>query len=588
MSVYRTHFCGDLSKELEGQQVTINGWVHSRRDLGGLIFLDIRDRSGVVQVVFNPEISSEAAKIADQVRNEYVLSITGKLVARDPETVNPQLKTGDIEVIGEKIHLFNDAKTPPFSVRDKVEVDESVRLKYRYIDLRRPKMQESLIIRHKVMQSLRRFLDQNGFLELETPMLTKSTPEGARDYLVPSRVHPGEFYALPQSPQIFKQLFMVAGLERYFQITRCFRDEDLRADRQPEFTQLDIEVSFMPQETFFSMMEEMFQTLFQEVLGVSLSTPFPRLTYQEAMDRYGSDKPDLRFGMELVDLSDIFQETSFKVFQSTLQMGGKIKAINVKGQAHWSRKEIDNWGKVASDLGAKGLAWIAFKEDGVKGSIAKFVTENELAKVKERTEAEIGDLLFFVADKPEVVASVLGGLRLQLGNHLDLIDRSQFAFTWVVDFPLLEYSEEDQRYYAMHHPFTMPLSEDIPLLDTDPEKVRANAYDLVLNGYELSSGSKRIYQRDLQEKIFQVLNISEEEREAKFGFLLEAFEYGAPPHMGIAFGLDRIVMIMAGRNNLRECIAFPKTASASCLMTKAPSKVDEKQLKELNIKILNE
>lgn len=585
MSVYRTHFCGELTKEHQESQVTINGWVHSRRDLGGLIFLDIRDRSGIVQVVFHPENTPEAAAIADQVRAEYVVSIKGKVVERSEETVNPLMKTGEIEIIASEVHVFNSAKTPPFQVKDRVEVDESIRLKHRYLDLRRPKMQETMIIRHKAMQSFRRFLDQRGFLEMETPILTKSTPEGARDYLVPSRVHAGEFYALPQSPQLFKQLFMVAGMERYFQIARCFRDEDLRADRQPEFTQLDMEVSFLPLDEFFSLLEEMIATLFQEVLGVQIPTPFPRMPYQEAMNRYGSDKPDIRFGMELVDLSDVFQATEFKVFRSTLDNAGQIKAINVKGQAGWSRKEIDEWGKVASQLGAKGLAWLAFKEDGVKGSIAKFVTPEELAGLKEKTGAETGDLLFFVADKPAVVADVLGGLRLRLGKELDLIDQSQFAFTWITEFPLLEYSEEDGRYYAMHHPFTMPMEEDIPLLKTEPGRVRAQAYDMVLNGYEIGGGSHRIYQREVQEIMFEVLGITAEEAKEKFGFLLEAFEYGAPPHLGVAFGVDRIVMIMAGRNNLREVIAFPKTASATDLMTKAPSVVVEEQLEDLHIAV---
>ncbi|WP_044642261.1 aspartate--tRNA ligase [Risungbinella massiliensis] len=585
MSVYRTHFCGELTKEHQESQVTINGWVHSRRDLGGLIFLDIRDRSGVVQVVFHPENTPEAAAIADQVRTEYVVSITGKVVARSEKTVNPQMKTGEIEIIASDIHVFNSAKTPPFQIKDRVEVDESIRLKHRYLDLRRPKMQDSMIIRHKAMQSFRRFLDQRGFLEMETPILTKSTPEGARDYLVPSRVHAGEFYALPQSPQLFKQLFMVAGMERYFQIARCFRDEDLRADRQPEFTQLDMEVSFLPLDEFFSLLEEMIATLFQDVLGVQIPTPFPRMPYQEAMDRYGSDKPDIRFGMELIDLSDVFQATEFKVFRSTLDNAGQIKAINVKGQDGWSRKEIDEWGKVANHLGAKGLAWLAFKEEEVKGSIAKFVTPEELARLKEKTGAETGDLLFFVADKPAVVADVLGGLRLRLGKELDLIDQSQFAFTWITEFPLLEYSEEDGRYYAMHHPFTMPMVEDIPLLKTEPGRVRAQAYDMVLNGYEIGGGSQRIYQREVQEMMFEALGITPEEAKEKFGFLLEAFEYGAPPHLGVAFGVDRIVMIMAGRNNLREVIAFPKTASATDLMTEAPSVVAEDQLEDLHIAI---
>jgi aspartyl-tRNA synthetase len=584
-SIFRTHQALECTKEKIGERVTLNGWVQKRRDLGGLIFLDLRDRSGVVQVVFHPDISPEATRLADQVRSEYVLAITGKIAARDPENVNPKMETGEIEILGEEVHIFNPAKTPPFPIRDNTDVDEAVRLKYRYLDLRRPKMQQTMLIRHRAMQSVRRFLDERGFIELETPILTRSTPEGARDYLVPSRVHEGAFYALPQSPQLFKQLFMVAGMERYFQFARCFRDEDLRADRQPEFTQIDIETSFLPMEKFLPMMEEMVATLFKETIGVEVPTPFPRITYREAIERYGSDKPDLRFGMELVDLSDELRESSFKVFSGTIQNGGQVKAINVQGCAGWSRKEVDQWGKIAESLGAKGLAWLAFKEEGIKGSVAKFLSPEEIEAIAGKTKAETGDLLFFVADRPQVVANVLGELRLRLGKELNLMAENEYKFAWVTEFPLLEYSEEDGRYYAMHHPFTMPLEEDIPLLDTDPGKVRAKAYDMVLNGYEIGGGSQRIYQREVQEKMFKALGITSKEAKEKFGFLLEAFEYGAPPHGGIAFGFDRIVMLLAGRNNLRECIAFPKTASATCLMTEAPSPVDEKQLEELHIQI---
>ncbi|MBA4543186.1 MULTISPECIES: aspartate--tRNA ligase [Thermoactinomyces] len=584
-SVFRTHQARECTKEKIGERVTLNGWVQKRRDLGGLIFLDLRDRSGVVQIVFQPEVSPEAARLADQLRSEYVVSITGTIAARDPENVNPKMETGDIEIIGEEVHIFNPAKTPPFPIRDNSDVEEAVRLKYRYIDLRRPKMQETMLIRHRAMQSVRRFLDERGFIELETPMLTRSTPEGARDYLVPSRVHEGSFYALPQSPQLFKQLFMVAGMERYFQFARCFRDEDLRADRQPEFTQIDIETSFIPPETFLAMMEEMVATLFKETIGVDVPVPFPRMSYREAIERFGSDKPDLRFGMELVDLSDELRDSSFKVFSGTIQNGGQVKAVNVKGCAGWSRKEVDQWGKTAESLGAKGLAWLSFKEEGVKGSVAKFLTPEEIDAIAGKTKAETGDLLFFVADRPQTVANVLGELRLRLGKALNLIPENEYKFVWITEFPLLEYSEEDGRYYAMHHPFTMPLEEDIPLLDTDPGKVRAQAYDMVLNGYEIGGGSQRIYRREVQEKMFKALGITNEEAKEKFGFLLEAFEYGAPPHGGIAFGFDRIVMLLAGRSNLRECIAFPKTASATCLLTEAPSPVDEKQLEELHIKI---
>ena len=582
---YRTHFAHQLSKDIVGQQVVVNGWVQKRRDLGGLIFIDLRDRTGVVQVVFNPEISEEAIQLADQVRNEYVIAVKGKVVKRSEDTINPKIETGEIEILGEVLHIFNPAQTPPFLIEDDSNIDEMVRLRYRYLDLRRKRMQDTLMLRHQAMQSIRRFLDKHGFIEIETPMLTKTTPEGARDYLVPSRLHPGEFYALPQSPQLFKQLLMVAGYERYFQITRCFRDEDLRTDRQPEFTQIDLETSFLSRNDFLALMEEMYVQLFQDVLGVKLTTPFPRLTYQEAMDRFGTDKPDLRFSMELVDLSDTLRNTSFKVFASALKSGGQVKAINVKQSAHWSRKEIDQWGELATSLGAKGLAWLVWKEEGVKGPIAKFFSTDELSAIAQKAKVETGDLLFFVADQPEVVASVLSELRLQLAKELDLIPTDQFAFAWITDFPMFEYNKDEQRYQAMHHPFTMPKREDLPLLKTDPSKVRAMSEDLVLNGYELGSGSQRIHERNIQEQIFEVLQISEEEARQKFHFLLEAFEYGAPPHGGIAFGFDRLIMLMAGRENIRECIAFPKNANARCLMTEAPSEVERTQLDELRIRL---
>ncbi|RAL25750.1 aspartate--tRNA ligase [Thermoflavimicrobium daqui] len=584
--VIRTHRAIECSKELIGKTVTINGWVQKNRNLGGLLFIDLRDRSGLIQVLFDPEVAPDAFEIASEIGREYVISVTGEIVGRDPKNINPKIPTGEIELQARQIHVFNPAKTPPFPIADdRVDVDESIRLKYRYLDLRRSKMQETMVIRHRAMQSVRRFLDRYGFLELETPILTNSTPEGARDYLVPSRVHPGSFYALPQSPQLFKQLFMVAGMERYFQFARCFRDEDLRADRQPEFTQIDIEASFISREQFLSLMEEMIQTLFKETINVDISIPFPRLTYQEAMERYGSDKPDLRFGMELVSLNEILANTSFKVFASTIANGGQIKAINVKGCAGWSRKEIDNWGKVAQSLGAKGLAWLAYKEEGVKGSVAKFLSAEEIRAIQQATQAETGDLLFFVADRPQMVANVLGEIRVRLAQQLELIDPNVFKFTWVTEFPLLEYDEEDGRYYAKHHPFTAPMTEDIPLLETNPDQVRAYAYDMVLNGYEIGGGSSRIYQRDIQEKMFKALGISLEEAQEKFGFLLEAFEYGAPPHGGIAFGFDRIVMLLSGRSNLRDCIAYPKTNSASCLMTEAPSSVAQAQLDELHLRV---
>lgn len=583
-SIYRTHWVEECDKETIGQHITLNGWVQKRRDLGGLIFFDLRDRSGIIQVVLNPTNAPEATKVAETIRSEYVISITGRIVARSKETINSKMPTGEIEVEGEEIHIFNSSKTPPFMIQD-TGTDEVLRLKHRYLDLRRPEMQRNIILRHQAMQSVRRFLDREKFIEVETPILTKSTPEGARDYLVPSRVQKGNFFALPQSPQLFKQLLMVSGFERYFQFPRCFRDEDLRADRQPEFTQIDIEVSFFELESFLSLMEEMMVTLFKETIGLHVATPFKRISYAEAMDKYGSDKPDLRYGMEHVNLSEVLGESSFKVFADTLASGGTIKAINVKGSAHWSRKEVDHWVQEALRLGAKGLAWIALKEDGVKGSCVKFLSEEELQAITQKAALEQGDLLFIIADQLSVASAVLGDLRILLAKHLNLIDENEYNFLWVTEFPLLEYAEDDGRYYAVHHPFTMPVEEDIPLLQTDPSKVRAVAYDMVLNGYELGGGSRRINQREIQELVFDTLGLSEEEARDKFDFLLEAFNYGTPPHQGIAFGLDRIVMLLSGSDNIRECIAFPKTSNASCLMTKAPSPVDERQLEDLGIQI---
>ncbi|MCR8994003.1 aspartate--tRNA ligase [Brevibacillus sp. 7WMA2] len=584
----RTIYCGEVTKEHVGQEIILNGWVQKRRDLGGVIFIDLRDRSGICQVVFNPEVNKEAWEKADRVRSEYVLSVKGKLINREPEAVNPKIKTGEFELLATEITILNDAKTPPFLIEDEIDVDEQVRLKYRYLDLRRPEMQKAFYLRSKATKAFRDFLDQKGFLDIETPMLTKSTPEGARDYLVPSRVHPGEFYALPQSPQIFKQLLMVSGFERYYQIVRCFRDEDLRADRQPEFTQIDIETSFLPMEQLLPMMEEMVQHVFKETVSTDVGTSFPRLTYAEAMDRFGSDKPDIRFGMELTNVSDLVKDSGFKVFASTVEAGGQVKAINAKGCGHYSRKDVDDLGKFASRYGAKGLAWIAFKDGEVKGPIAKFFSEEEVTAIKERLLVEEGDLLLFVADKPKVVADSLGALRSKLGAELGLIDHSKFAFLWVVDFPLVEWDEEAKRYVALHHPFTRPKDEDLHLFETDPGAIRAQAYDLVLNGYELGGGSMRIYKRDVQEKMFTALGFSPEEAREQFGFLMDAFEYGTPPHGGIALGLDRLVMLLAGRTNLREVIAFPKTASASDLMVNAPSQVDESQLKQLFIATIEE
>jgi aspartyl-tRNA synthetase len=587
MSMFgRTYYCGEITEKAIGEKVVLKGWVQKRRDLGGLIFIDLRDRTGIVQVVFSPEVSPEALAVAEKVRNEYVLSIEGTVVARAEGTVNPNIPTGKIEIQAERITVINEAKTPPFVISDQTDVAEEVRLKYRYLDLRRPVMFRTLQLRHRVTKAIRDFLDSEGFLEVETPILTKSTPEGARDYLVPSRVHPGEFYALPQSPQIFKQLLMVAGFERYYQIARCFRDEDLRADRQPEFTQIDIETSFMSQEEIMDLTERMMAHVVKTAKGIDVSLPFPRMSYDEAMSRYGSDKPDTRFGLELVDVSEIVKNSSFKVFAGAVANGGQVKAINVKGAAdQYSRKDIDGLAEFVARYGAKGLAWLKVEEDGLKGPIAKFFTEEEQAGLTKTLEAEKGDLLLFVADQKAVVADALGALRLKLGKDLNLIDETKLHFLWITDWPLLEYDEEEGRYYAAHHPFTMPVREDLPKLETNPEKVRAQAYDLVLNGYELGGGSMRIFEREVQEKMFRALGFTEEEARAQFGFLLEAFEYGTPPHGGIALGLDRLVMLLAGRSNLRDTIAFPKTASASCLLTEAPSPVSEQQLEELHLAV---
>ncbi|UTE79508.1 aspartate--tRNA ligase [Rossellomorea sp. KS-H15a] len=582
----RTAYCGDITETYIGEKITIKGWVQKRRDLGGLIFIDLRDREGIVQVVFNPDLSENALSLAEKIRNEYVLSVTGTVVARGEGTVNPNLKTGKVEIHAEEVQIINEAKTPPFMIDDQMEVSEDVRLKYRYVDLRRPAMMETFKMRHNVTTSFRNFLNDNGFLDVETPILTKSTPEGARDYLVPSRVHKGEFYALPQSPQIFKQLLMVSGFDRYYQIARCFRDEDLRADRQPEFTQIDMEMSFMDKEQIISLVEDMMKKLMNDVKGINVTLPIPRMTYDDAMSRYGSDKPDTRFAMELIDVSEIVKDSGFKVFAGAVANGGQVKLINVKGSAsQYSRKDIDGLTEFVSRYGAKGLAWLKVEEEGLKGPISKFVSEDDASAISTSANAEAGDLLLFVADKKSVVADALGALRLKLGKDLKLIDETVFNFLWVTDWPLLEFDEGENRYYAAHHPFTMPVKEDLELFETDPASVRAEAYDLVLNGYELGGGSLRIYERDIQEKMFKVLGFSKEEAEEQFGFLLEAFEYGTPPHGGIALGLDRLVMLLAGRTNLRDTIAFPKTASASCVLTDAPGGVSEAQLKELSLSL---
>ncbi|MFF2887105.1 aspartate--tRNA ligase [Paenibacillus sp. NPDC057967] len=580
----KTHNCGTLTKADVGQIVTLNGWVQRRRDLGGVLFIDLRDRTGIVQTVFNPDFSGEALAVADRARNEFVLAVKGKVVERDPETFNANLATGEIEIRVTEIEVLNAAKTPPFPIEDEVEVDESLRLKYRYLDLRRPEMQKTLLLRAKAAKIFRDYLDGQGFIEVETPILTKSSPEGARDYLVPSRVHEGEFFALPQSPQIFKQLLMVGGVERYYQIARCFRDEDLRADRQPEFTQVDVETSFLSQDQLLGMMEELSARLLRETLGVELELPFQRITYADAMNKYGSDKPDLRFGLEIEDITDIVASSDVKVFASVAAGGGVVKALNAKGCASWSRKELDDLQPFAARYGGKGLAWITVKDGEWRGPIVKFLKPEEIEALTERLGVEEGDLLTFSADKPKVVADVLGNLRLKLGRDLGLIDDSKFKFAWVVDFPLLGWDEEAKRYVAEHHPFTRPNEEDLHYFDTDPGKIRAQAYDLVLNGYEVGGGSMRIYKREVQEKMFNALSLSPEVAQDKFGYLLDAFEYGTPPHGGIAFGFDRLVMLLAGRTNLRETIAFPKTASATDLLVDAPSEVELSQLEQLHIR----
>lgn len=586
VGMHRTCGCGDVREHHSGKQLTLAGWVQRRRDHGGLIFVDLRDRSGVVQLVFSPQYGELAFHKAEDIRNEYVVAIIGQVRERSEDTVNSNMPTGKIEVVVTEMRILNQAKTPPFYIEDDISVDENVRLKHRYLDLRRPEMQRNLIMRHKIIHEMRSFLNELDFLEIETPMLTKSTPEGARDYLVPSRVNAGKFYALPQSPQIFKQLLMVSGFERYFQVARCFRDEDLRADRQPEFTQLDMEVSFEDQDFILNLVENMMQRVFKNVLDMDIPTPFKRITWDDAMNLYGSDKPDLRFGMHFYEISDLLRDTEFKVFRNVLDNGGQVKAITVKGNAGIPRRELDDLVDYVGQYGAKGLAWIGFNEDGtLKCQITKFLGEEKVREIGKICEAEKGDLVLIIADKPKVVAQALGELRLEMARRMNLINPNEFCFRWVVDFPMFEYNEEEKRYVAMHHPFTAPRDEDVEHLLTNPGNVYAKAYDLVINGVEAGGGSLRIYQEDLQEKVFQAIGISREEAEEKFGFLLKAFQYGAPPHEGIAFGLDRLVMLMLHRASIRDVIAFPKTQSAVDQMAEAPNVVTEKQLGELHIKL---
>ncbi|MCI8372840.1 MAG: aspartate--tRNA ligase [Lachnospiraceae bacterium] len=582
----RTHRCTEVSNADVGKKVVVMGWVQKRRNLGSLIFVDLRDRSGLLQIVFDTKDVGEAGfEKAGKLRSEYVVAVVGTVAMREA-AINENLPTGDIEIRAVELRILSESLTPPFPIEEDSQTKDEVRLKYRYLDLRRPDLQRNLIMRSRVATRIRTFLAEEGFLEIETPILNKSTPEGARDYLVPSRIHHGCFYALPQSPQLFKQLLMCAGYDRYFQIAKCFRDEDLRADRQPEFTQVDMELSFVDIDDVIDVNERLLAKVFEETIGVEVPLPIPRMTWQEAMDRYGSDKPDIRFGMELRDVSELVKDCEFGVFTGALEQGGSVRGINAKGQGTMPRKKIDSLVKFAKDFGAKGLAYLSVQEDGsYKSSFAKFMTEEELQSLVSAMDGEPGDLLFFAADKNKVVWDVLGNLRLELARNLDLLDKNEYKFIWITEFPLLEWSEEQNRYVAMHHPFTMPMEEDLDKLDSDPGAVRAKAYDIVLNGTELGGGSVRIFQNDVQEKMFEVLGFTKEAAHEQFGFLMDAFQYGVPPHAGLAYGLDRLIMLMAKEDSIREVIAFPKVKDASCLMTQAPDVVDEKQLEELAIAV---
>jgi len=582
----RSCYCGEPRVDGVGRELILGGWVQRRRDHGGLIFVDLRDRSGVIQVVFNPEIDPASHEKAKQIRSEDVLAVRGSLTKRPPETVNRELSTGEVELSVRELRLLNASQVPPFLIEDETDANENTRLKYRYLDLRRPQSLGHLLLRYRMTKKIRDYLDSKGFIEVETPVLTKSTPEGARDYLVPSRIYPGKFYALPQSPQLFKQILMVGGLDRYFQIVRCFRDEDLRADRQPEFTQLDMEMSFVQPEDVIDVVEGMITALFKELKGIELKRPFPRFSWEEALSRYGTDKPDLRFNLELIDFSSAFKGSQVKVFSGAIEKGGLVKGIKVAGGANLSRKELDDLTAFVGQYGAKGLAWIKFTEGDWQSPIAKFLSEKERGEILSLTRAKSGDILFFVADEPKVVYEALANLRLHLGEKLGLISEKDYSLLWVVDFPLLEYDPEEKRHVSVHHPFTAPLEEDLPLLEKEPLKVRSKAYDLVLNGVEIGGGSVRIHQVELQKQLLGLLGIGPEEAKEKFGFFLEALGFGAPPHGGIAFGIDRMAMILSGARSLRDVIAFPKSQRAVCLLTDAPSSVDAKQLKELGIKVV--
>ncbi len=582
----RTDYCGRLSaKDLE-REVIVMGWVHSKRDHGGLIFVDLRDKEGIVQVVFNPRLSPEPHEKAGLLKDEWVIAIKGSVMKRPPETLNPNIKTGEIEIIANEIRVLNTSKLLPFPIEDEINVDELLRLKFRFLDLRRPVMQQNLILRHEIASATREYLNSHGFLEIETPYLTKSTPEGARDFLVPSRLSPGEFYALPQSPQLLKQTLMISGYDRYYQIVRCFRDEDLRADRQPEFTQIDLEMAFVDEDDVMETVEGMLKAIFKRAKGIDIPTPFPRMKYEESTLRYGNDKPDIRFGLELQDVSGIFQDSGFKVFSDAVKRGGIVKALNLKGKAgELSRKELDDTVEFAKSLGAKGLAWIRIAGTEWQSPIMKFLSESEKEALKTALNIEDGDIIFFGADKAYTVNLVLSNLRLKLGERFNMIDHSKFAFLWVVDFPLVEFDETEGRHVALHHPFTSPKEEDLPLLDGEPAKTRSKAYDVVLNGIEIGGGSIRIHRKDIQEKLFSIIGLEPAEAEKKFGFLLEALQFGAPPHGGIALGLDRLVMLITGGDSIRDVIAFPKTQKGVCPLTEAPSPVDPKQLLELRIKL---